>query len=196
MAIIIAHHANKCQALFASHALRKTQSQSKMAIMNKTLGEIVRQLRKSKGLTLSELADSVEGYDAGNLSRFETNKQEIAADKLKLIATALDTTVGHIYNLCEGNATSVAKQDVFQYESQDFKKYTDKLNTDEKQQVHELLGYFVSITPKHKKRIIELTSDFYESDTRIAKLARMRAPPAGLIEGNENDSRRVTAKKA
>lgn len=161
-----------------------------------TLGETVRQLRKSKGLTLSELADSVEGYDAGNLSRFETNKQEIAPDKLKLIATALNTTIGNIYNLSEGNASNLAKQDVLQYESQDFKKYTDKLNADEKQQVHELLSYFVSISQKHKKRIIELTSDFYESDTKLAKLARMRAPPAGLIEGFNNDTRRTAAKKA
>ncbi len=195
MSHIIAHHANICKHYFASDALRFTQEKS-IILKMATLGETVRQLRKSKGLTLSELADSVEGYDAGNLSRFETNKQEIAPDKLKLIATALNTTIGNIYNLSEGNASNLAKQDVLQYESQDFKKYTDKLNADEKQQVHELLSYFVSISQKHKKRIIELTSDFYESDTKLAKLARMRAPPAGLIEGFNNDTRRTAAKKA
>lgn len=66
-----------------------------------TIGEVVRRLRKSKKITLTQLADKMGGYDSGNLSRFERGKQEIGADKLETIAEVLETTVANIYLFAE-----------------------------------------------------------------------------------------------
>ena len=59
-------------------------------------GEVVRELRKRKKLTLIQLADSIEGYDAGNLSRFETGTQGISDEKLEALAKVLGTTPASI----------------------------------------------------------------------------------------------------
>lgn len=159
-----------------------------------TLGEIVRQLRKSKGLTLSELADSVEGYDAGNLSRFETNKQEIAQDKLKLIANALNTTVGDIYNLSEGKPVVALKQEVAQYNIKDFSKYTDNMNIKEREQFDDLLANYVVLSVDDKKLISDFVNTLYKNDTKIKSLMRLRSREKHLSEATTNDGRTVTKK--
>lgn len=155
------------------------------------LGKRIKALREARNLSQLELSELTGGVvSQGAISALE-KRDSTASRFAEVLAKSLNVSIVDLFN---ENPTTL-KQDVMQYESQDFKKYTDKLNTDEKQQVHELLSYFVSISDKHKKRIIDLTSDFYESDTRLAKLARMRAPPSGLLEGNNND-RRIERKKA
>lgn len=74
--------------------------------MTKKLGQVVRQLRKEKKLTLQQLADSIEDYDAGNLSRFERDVQGISEPKLKEISSALGTTVSTIYAIRDGETIS------------------------------------------------------------------------------------------
>jgi transcriptional regulator with XRE-family HTH domain len=84
----------------------------------KFLGPAVRNLRKMRSLTLEEVANQVEGYDSGNMSRFERGVQSIDSDKLKAIAAIFGTTVSEIYSLAEalesattpGESTSVAHQ--------------------------------------------------------------------------------------
>lgn len=72
------------------------------------IGAVVRMLREQRGMTLAALADQVDGYDAGNLSRYERGLQDIDSTKLAKIAEVLGTTVGKLYLLAElpGAATS------------------------------------------------------------------------------------------
>ncbi len=191
MESIIARDANNCQAFFAWDALRFTQESDNILNMA-TLGEIVKELRKSKGFTLAELADNVEGYDAGNLSRFENNKQEIAPDKLKLIAAALNTTVGNIYNLSEGKTSLHAKQDVMQYEAQDLSKYTVNLNSEERQQFKEMCSHFVSLSKKERQLILELTNALWTADSKVKSIMRMRGRESPLTKVKTNDGRTTT----
>jgi len=65
----------------------------------KKLGEIIKSIRTQKKLTLAEVADSIEGYDAGNLSRFENGKQDIASDKLEAIARILGYSMSDLYQM-------------------------------------------------------------------------------------------------
>lgn len=155
------------------------------------LGKRIKALREARNLSQLELSELTEGVvSQGAISALE-KRDSTASRFADVLAKALKV---HIADLFDPNLESF-KPGPTQFNVKDFKKYTDKLNADEKQQVHELLSYFVSISAKHKKRIIELTSDFYELDTRLSKLARMRAPPAGLLEINKND-KRTERKKA
>jgi SOS-response transcriptional repressor LexA len=70
------------------------------------LGDTIRQIRKSQSKTLAEIADQVEGYDAGNLSRFERGEQDISPSKLESIARALGLTVADIYNSAQNNVVN------------------------------------------------------------------------------------------
>ncbi|NJP03477.1 helix-turn-helix domain-containing protein [Pseudomonas sp. hsmgli-8] len=53
------------------------------------IGQIIRNARKAKRLSLEELAHRI-GSDSGNLSRFERGLQGTTPEKLKLIMAALD----------------------------------------------------------------------------------------------------------
>ncbi|WP_167404920.1 XRE family transcriptional regulator [Vibrio penaeicida] len=70
------------------------------------VGNIVRQLRMSQNMTLPELADNIEGYDGGNLSRFERGLQGISEDKLKSIADYFGLTISRLYNMAEIDSVS------------------------------------------------------------------------------------------
>lgn len=74
------------------------------------IGRVVRRRRKSKKLTLTDLANMITDYDAGNLSRFERGGQGIADDKLAEIAAALEVSVSALYAEAEGvNSETEAK---------------------------------------------------------------------------------------
>lgn len=81
----------------------------------KKLGEAVRDLRKQQGKTLAEVADMLDDYDAGNLSRFERGLQSITREKLDALAKALGTTVSKIYTLTE-TTINQANQELANYE--------------------------------------------------------------------------------
>lgn len=72
----------------------------------KHIGEAVRRHRKAQSLTLAELADAIEGYDAGNLSRFETGQQDIPLSKLKALAEALNVPLSTLFRETEPRARS------------------------------------------------------------------------------------------
>jgi SOS-response transcriptional repressor LexA len=65
--------------------------------MNMHIGNVVRLKRKQAGLTLADIADQIEGYDAGNLSRFERGEQNISEERLRVIAKILNTTLPGLY---------------------------------------------------------------------------------------------------
>ena len=76
-----------------------------------TLGESIKQMRKSRGLTQSELAELVNvsrstvnrwergrgKYDASNVRKVESNKVIPRADTLELLALALGCTIGELF---------------------------------------------------------------------------------------------------
>lgn len=68
---------------------------------SKDLGFAVRSVRKSRNMTLAQLADQLEDYDAGNLSRFERGQQKISITKLERLAKALGVTVSYLYEIAE-----------------------------------------------------------------------------------------------
>lgn len=54
--------------------------------MKKTFGEYIRQLRKSKDYTLTQLAAKLN-MDSANLSKIETGKREFDEKRLQLLAS-------------------------------------------------------------------------------------------------------------
>ena len=57
--------------------------------MKETFGEYVRQLRKSKEYTLTQLAAKLN-MDSANLSKIETGKREFDGKRLELLAKEFD----------------------------------------------------------------------------------------------------------
>lgn len=60
------------------------------------LGEIIRKIRQSKGLTLEDVAYAA-GTDAGNLSRIERGLQRCVHELLEGIAAGLGLSVAELY---------------------------------------------------------------------------------------------------
>lgn len=60
------------------------------------IGTKIREIRKSKGMTILELATAI-GSDVGNISRLETNKQGYSENTLVKIAAALGVTVADLF---------------------------------------------------------------------------------------------------
>lgn len=79
------------------------------------IGNVIRRCRKAKGISLAELASHVPGYDAGNLSRFETGKQDIPYTKLKALADALGMKLSDLFIEVEtGASLPQCKRDLIQ----------------------------------------------------------------------------------
>ncbi len=81
----------------------------------KKLGNIIKQIRKSQKKTLAQVADEVKDYDAGNLSRFENGKQDIANDKLEMIASSLGMKMSELYALAENTNSNYVKEEYANY---------------------------------------------------------------------------------
>lgn len=81
-----AHCADYLQAKSAQDALRNTQPEQNIPLME--IGDVIRQARKKKGLTLEQLAHQV-GTDTGNLSRLERGKQGASQELLSKLLGAL-----------------------------------------------------------------------------------------------------------
>ncbi|WP_261921805.1 helix-turn-helix domain-containing protein [Shewanella sp. NFH-SH190041] len=77
-----------------------------------TIGDAVRLARKHRKMTMEQVAVLVPGYDGGNLSRFERNKQDIAKDKLAAVASALNTTVAALYMVAESGDVSIIDREL------------------------------------------------------------------------------------
>lgn len=60
------------------------------------IGTRIREIRKSKGMTILELATAI-GSDVGNISRLETNKQGYSENTLVKIASALGVAVADLF---------------------------------------------------------------------------------------------------
>lgn len=60
------------------------------------LGEVIRKIRQSKGLTLEDVAYAA-GTDAGNLSRIERGLQRCVYELLEGIAAGLGLSVADLY---------------------------------------------------------------------------------------------------
>ncbi|WP_036412425.1 XRE family transcriptional regulator [Morganella morganii] len=60
------------------------------------IGTRIREIRKSKGMTILELATAI-GSDVGNISRLETNKQGYSENTLIKIASALGVSVADLF---------------------------------------------------------------------------------------------------
>lgn len=68
--------------------------------MKVALGAVLRGLRVAQSKRQPEIADPV-GYDAGNLSRVERGKQNIAPDVLEGVCQQLGVQVSEVYRLAE-----------------------------------------------------------------------------------------------
>lgn len=112
--------------------------------------------------------------------------------KLEEISPRIYMEVKKAIDLVPENTIAASQEhNVAQFNIKDFSKYTDKLNTKQLAQFEELLSYFVSVTEKHQQKILDLAADFYDSDTKIASIARRREMPKGLIEDKKNGSNKT-----
>jgi len=64
----------------------------------KLIGEVIREVRKSKGMTLEDLAAAAD-TDSGNISRLELGKQGYTEARLQAIANALGVSVADLWVL-------------------------------------------------------------------------------------------------
>lgn len=71
---------------------------------NLSLGPVVKQIRKKRKMTQNDIADHIEGYDNGGLSRFERGEQGISEDKLHQVAQLLGVSIGALYHIAESPA--------------------------------------------------------------------------------------------
>lgn len=78
----------------AQGALRIPHCRSKIGIMK--TGQKIRQIRKAKGLTLSEVENRA-GLSEGNLSRVERGTQWLSEEKLFAVAKALDVNPAEFF---------------------------------------------------------------------------------------------------
>ena len=69
------------------------------------VGENIRKLRKSKGMTILKLATMV-GSDVGNISRLERGVQGYSDDLIKRIASALNTSLPSLFEAIDTNVIS------------------------------------------------------------------------------------------
>jgi SOS-response transcriptional repressor LexA len=68
---------------------------------NFSIGHAVRLIRKHRKMTLSDIADRIDGYDTGGLSRFERGEQGASEDKLRRIAAILEVPMAVLYAIAE-----------------------------------------------------------------------------------------------
>lgn len=71
-----------------------------------SIGAVIRRLRKERELNQVTLAERI-GTDSGNVSRYETDKQQPSTEMLEKLANALDTSISEIYRLAEGGRNQV-----------------------------------------------------------------------------------------
>lgn len=86
-------HINSCRK-FAQDALRKTHLIFQDA--NMSVGSTIRRIRKSKNMTILELANQI-GSDVGNISRLERGVQGYSQDILEKIALSLDVKISDLF---------------------------------------------------------------------------------------------------
>jgi len=84
-----------CQSQF----LRILRSMKDLKISS--IGEAVRHFRKLRKMTLGQVADQIDGYDTGGLSRFERGEQGIAEEKLRQIAVILEVPMALLYAVAD-----------------------------------------------------------------------------------------------
>lgn len=94
------------------YILRRTQEKSSVVCVRRfarraipsqpetmrEIGEVIREVRKSKGLRLDDIAHAV-GTDAGNISRLERGQQGYSEERIKAVASALGVSLGHLWVL-------------------------------------------------------------------------------------------------
>lgn len=65
------------------------------------IGEVIRQIRKTRELTLEEVADKI-GADTGNLSRVERGLQNHTPEMIEKLAAVFGVKVSTMYAIAEG----------------------------------------------------------------------------------------------
>jgi len=89
-----------CVSRFVSSAFLLHQCEMERS-HERTIGEAVRQVRRARKLTLADVADQIDGYDTGGLSRFERGEQGVSEEKLRQIAVVLEVPLTVLYAIAE-----------------------------------------------------------------------------------------------
>ncbi len=109
------------------------------------IGQVIRAIRKKRGETLEQLAFSIKS-DPSNLSRIERGVQQPAPESLRMIATALGTTVSALHAAVEGaEQSSIVTPDLLGANESD---YTDK--------AIQLRQQFRTLTPVNQCALLEI----------------------------------------
>jgi len=104
------------------------------------LGTRIVSLRKEKGFSQTELAHKV-GVSYAQVGRYETKGAQPAADILKKIADALDTTSDFLMN---GSKNDKALATLNDNELLQQFKEVDQMNKDDKETVKKLIDAFIT----------------------------------------------------
>lgn len=77
--------------------MAKTEQKQEEVEYHIELGQHIRKLRKSKGMSIEEIAYKA-GIDAQNLRKYELGKQEMRVSMLKRLADAFEMSVSELVN--------------------------------------------------------------------------------------------------
>jgi SOS-response transcriptional repressor LexA len=78
-------------------------------VKKENFGQAIKQLRAHKGLTQTQLGDSI-GVDRGNVSRYEKGENAPDFDRLTPLAKALGTTVADLFMMAETGNVETAPE--------------------------------------------------------------------------------------
>ena len=114
-----------------------------------TIGERIKELRKAKKLTQSQLAEIV-GMSYIQIGRYETQKSNPSSEVLQKLANALDTSTDF---LMQGDSDEIISAQLTDKELLKQFKQVEQLNSDDKHLIKTFIDAFLT-----KRQIQQLAS--------------------------------------
>ena len=109
------------------------------------IGNVIRAIRKERGETLEQLAFAIKS-DPSNLSRIERGLQQPSPESLRLIASALRTTVTALHAAVEGT----------EYSAHQPTKLLGADPADFTEEAIQLRQHFRTLTPENQRALLEI----------------------------------------
>lgn len=106
------------------------------------VGDRIRQLRKARGITQTELANAI-GLTFQQVQKYEKARNRISASKLAQIATIFDVDVAELFRAPVNDDDSSAADDVNQ-----LLEYVNDMPVDVRRHFKDLLGAIVEHQPR------------------------------------------------
>lgn len=81
---------------------------------------------------------------------------------------------------------------ISQFNIKDYTKYAEKF---QEGLLERFLSHLVVLAPRHQKMVMDLAEEFYESDTKLKEITRLRAKPESILSEASNGRNKISATK-